>query len=218
MQGDLVPMRFRNAILALCTVSTLGAAQGTGYGSGSCSVGTGFECSQVYAHERAEREERNWLRAIVLWRTESWISSPAPSREEARARSLRYDELRREAADSGRSLLGTGSTSHNAPVTMTWGFPRRAEDTLFVLGQKFALPNRDSALVVMIEARSHDPARPPRLIGTAWIPADLDPAHWPRHWTSGDTSFTIYPPRDNRILRDALEKVPAVRAFLNPAP
>jgi hypothetical protein len=208
-------MHIRNAILALAAVASLAQAQASGYGAGGCSVGAGFECVMVHAHTGTQREERQWVRAIVLWKAEPWTSSPAPRTAEARANSQRYDALRREAEDSNRTMLGTEGGSHRAPASMTWGFPRRDADTLFVLGQRFEMPRQDSALVVMVDARTRDAAGAPRLIGIAWMPAAIDNAYWPKHWTSGDTSFTVRPPRDNRILRDALEKIPAVRTFLS---
>lgn len=213
-------MIIRTAVVAIFLAANLSQAQGggTGGGTGSCTVGTGFECSMVHASDRSGRDERSWVRAVVLWRIPSPPGNDMRDTARFRARTVRYTDVQRAAEDSGRTLVGTDGAEVRAPATMTWGFGRRTRDTLFVLGQRFELPQRDSALVIMIDVPAVETNRPAQLVASVWIPAALDPAYWPKHWISGDTSFTIRPRWDNRILHDSLMKSLPVRAFLLRSP
>ncbi len=206
-------MTVRNSLVALCLCSSLGFAQ-VGTGSGGCDIGPGFECSLVHGHDRSGREQRNWVRAIVLWKGDSHAVGGLRDTAAARVRQERYTAARRAAEDAGRIVIGAAGVARLSTASMTWGFGRRTRDTLFVEDRQFELPQRDSALVVMIDMPPGEPAQPPQLAAVTWIAAELDLAYWPKHWTSGDTSFTVMPRRGNSILRDALLKSPRVRSFV----
>jgi hypothetical protein len=84
--------------------------------------------------------------------------------------------------------------------------------TLYVGDQRFALPLRDSALVVMVDL-TRDTAQTPVVVGTAFIPATLPESFWPKFWVHGDTTFHVQPRGDQSVLI-ALRAHPRIRAFL----
>lgn len=210
-------MNARTVLFALCVATSLASAQG-GSGSGGCFVGNGFECIKVYSHQGDGRTERYSLRAIVLWRGEATERVGLRDTARARVRERLYTAARRAAEDSGRALIGSAGTMSLSTASMTWGFPLRVRDSLFVMDLQIELPQRDSAVVVMIEMLPGDSTPPARLVGITWVPAELDDRYWPKNWRSGDTTFTIQPRVGNTILRDSLLKSPIVRSFLLQTP
>lgn len=212
------PLRIALATAILAGAHSL-AAQ-TGGGSGGCSVGRGFECSEITAHSGSDRDRHNWLRAVVLWRRAPGRRERGPLDSAAQARAQeRHRNDRRAAEDSGRAFLGGQSYDRTWSAAYTGFISARGRtvDTLFVMDQRFVIPRRDSALIVMVD-EVDGPASQSRIHGTAWMPAQLDAAYWPKFWTSGDTTFSVMPRRDQTILRDALERIPAVKAFLTRVP
>jgi hypothetical protein len=210
-------MLTRIVIFAICIVATTARAQ-TGMNTGGCTVGPGFECKLVGAHDGSGPAERQWVRAIVLWRLDSSNRDDSHDTSRVRETTHRFQAASAAAQDSGRLFIGGANGSHMWSASITWGAMRRTRDTLFVLGRQFEIPPRDSALVVMVDGDDGVADRPPRLIGTAWIGAELDSGYWPKHWASGDTAFTIMPRRGNSILRDSLVTAPSVRSCLVGAP
>lgn len=200
-------------LLPLCLAASVASAQGIG--TSSCSVGLGFDCSLVEGREGSGPEQRHWLRAVVIWKSGRQDSPAMRDTAAARTRMQRFLLVQRAAEDAGRVLVGVDGVAHRAPVTMTWGFRPNVPDSVFVLNRAFELPSRDSALVLLIDARGDGEAPSPQLLATTWMPAAIDPGFWPKQWRSGDTTFIVSPRRGNRILQDSLVKAPAVRAFLS---
>jgi hypothetical protein len=204
--------------ILLFTLGLGGIAQAqSGSGSSGCSLGPGLECYALTANEGTGLARHNWLRAVLLWRrlSDERLLRGADTTLQ-REIALRQRQARRAAEDSGRVFLSGSSSgefwhaSYSAPA-------RHGAESLYVAGHRFALPRRDSALVVMIEGLDGG-TLPPSIVGTAWMPAELEDAYWPKFWVSGDTSFSVRPRRQPEILRAALSGVDAVRVFLGRAP
>jgi len=204
-------------VLIIGMVLGRSASAQVGGGGGSCSAGPGFQCSEITAREGSGPDQRHWLRAVILWRYDSTRRVGRPDTGEMRAAMQRFREVRRAAEDSGRTFLGGSSSERWWSAAYTQRLRGTSGDTLFVLEAQFAIPLRDSALIVMIDGLN-DGTAGPTLLGTAWMPAVMEPSYWPKHWTSGDTTFTVRPRRQVEILRAALLGIPAVQAFLLRAP
>jgi hypothetical protein len=205
------------AVLVLALSASGSALAQTGGGSGGCSVGRGFECIELTAHEGTGTEERNWLRAVILWRHASTRGSGRSDTAASREAAQRTRDARRAAEDSGRVFLGGSFYGRTYSAAHSQRYGRPTTDTLYVLGRVLSLPLRDSALIVMIDGLE-DGVRQPTLVGTEWMPAILETRYWPKHWRSGDTTFSVMPRGQEVILRAALLAIPSVRGFLERAP
>lgn len=204
-------------VLLLAAFFRSPASAQAGGGSGSCSVGPGFQCSEITASTGNGLDKRNWVRAVILWRYDSRVRGERRDTMATRLAAQRHREVRRAAEDSGHTALG-GSVGDRWWIATYKHRPGMApEDTLFVLGARLPIPLSDSALVVMVDGLNDDTGTSV-LVGTAWMPAELEAGYWPRHWTSGDTTFMVRPRFDNNILRAALLRIPSVRSFLERRP
>jgi hypothetical protein len=99
---------------------------------------------------------------------------------------------------------------------MTWGYPRRLKDSVFVLGQAFELAARDSALVLLIDTRRDREPPAPHLVATTWMSAQLAPeAFWMSRMGVEDRPSAAEARRRSSILRDSLVRIESVRTFLS---
>ena len=186
------------------------AAAQTGGGYGGCTVPRPFHCVMVHSSEGSGAEQQSRVNAIVLWRVPRWRLQPDSARTDSIERAYR----RREFAlrDSGWAPVGGRSLDvvHEGDIDL-----RRT--TIRVGDRLFPLPQRDSALVLMID-QTRDSAFTPHVVGTAYVPAVLPEGYWSRSWTSGDTTFFVRPRRSAEVLTDVLRRNPAVRRFLEARP
>lgn len=124
-----------------------------------------------------------------------------------------FTELHYRAEAAGRSIIG--STANGVPA---YAEVDRDGRRLYVCGQAFVLPpdDSDSALVIVVD-RVDSVGGPPHVMGTAWIPARMPAEFWDRHWTSGDTTFSVRPPfgRRQRMLIDAIRRDPQLAVVLD---
>jgi len=209
-------MSCRRALLTAVATLSLGrhiCAQA----NGGCLVGPGFYCVQVTTSAGSGPNTRHWLQAILLFHLESLLPAIQPDSATLRREGEALRAAQRTAGDSGRIYMGAVLGSYLRPVWRT--LPRGPEhsDTLFVLGRRFPIPLRDSALVLMIRG---DGTGLGTHVTTSFMPATLDDAYWSKQWRSGDTVFTVITRNERQqvILRAALSSVPAIRAFLQSAP
>ncbi len=199
-------------LLRSATGATFGMSMGGG--SGNCQLDhRRIECSYVDASEGMDRDRRQWLRAVVLARSDTGArrpQSPTMQDQQAMIGLIEAQMTARMAAQRlGRIPLG-GSGDPRDPDL---GYEvSQGMDTIFIADQAFPLPRRDSALVILVDR--HDRQRAPTVVGTVMIRAALPSDFWTKTWSNGDTTFIVSPKRDNTYLRDALTAVPAIRAFL----
>jgi hypothetical protein len=210
--------------IAVGLVITLGStpaiARAQGRGISGCSVVERIDCTMVHRRDGPPRQEREWPTAIVLWRMPPDLAfrAAASAREDSaleryRARvdsaSRRYRALRRAAEDSGWRFMGgqEGAVIQELVIDST-------DSRLRVRDRIFAIPGRDSALVVMVDM-TRDPANTPVIVGHAYVPAQLPEGYWPKHWTSGDTIFSVRPRNADQMLTRLLRTNPSIAAFLD---
>ena len=187
------------------------AAQ-SGGGSSCCqSVTSRVQGGTMTLHEGQGRDRREWLQAVVLWRAsdrigDGYSSDVAPLIERAR-RTAQF-----ASAEAGRQFLG-GFYSNGFHYADYSADRRR----LWVLGREYALPERDSALVVMVD-RVDGVGGPVVIAGYAYMTAQLPERYWLKSWMSGDTTFMVHPRDQQHLLLEALRGVTAVRAFIEGPP
>jgi hypothetical protein len=215
-----MPRAHAIAVALLFTVAVSAESQSipnTGYGSGGCSVTNGVDCTSLYANVGHGSSRHNWLVALVLIRVDSAADAAAAtaSRDTSvqRATTKAYREAMNATEDAGRQFIGGVSGARMWSGAYTHHSDSLAGDTLYIGGRTLALPRRDSALVVMF-TQSGVPGAAPVFVGTAWIPAKMPAAYWPKDWSHGDTTFFIHPHGQEAMLRAALAKVPAISEFL----
>lgn len=184
------------------------AAQADGVGVTSSTFRPGLG----YAYETGSSlamPGRSWIRSVVLWRWQP-DRMHATSEDSAAARRalLLYRQERDAAQDSGRLLAGANMDG------IVYAASVDRDGTLHVLGRRYVVPSRDSALVVMVDQSGAQGAAP-RIVGTAYIGANMPDAFWSHSWTRGDTTLSIFPRNSSALLLAALEKAPAVAAFIH---
>jgi len=214
-------MRWTAGLLIAMSAAFLGPTRAVAQATGSRTAGGSMANGLEYSYQSRSsigygRDTREWLSFVVLWRMPPRAMAGArtgrPDTAALAAAERRYRDLRRAAEDSGRSFLGgsTGVVIQNAYVT------RSDRQTLWVEGEAFTVPERDSALVVLVDLTGA-PAQPARVVGRAYVPAELPEAFWSKHWTSGDTTFLVQSRNAHGILREALRTDPIIRAFVDSA-
>ncbi|HYD54197.1 MAG TPA: hypothetical protein VEA99_16295, partial [Gemmatimonadaceae bacterium] len=177
-------------ILALTLVTAPALAQRSfgsrGEGTEGGTLGR-VRYAAIEARAGAGRLEQHWLRVLLLWKPDSAQAEPLTWTPEQRARRdsvMRIQRARgRAAEDSGRWVL-TNRSDWDVRVNAEYDRGRRV---LFVLGQRFSVPERDSTLVVLLESRGADG---PAIVGSRYASFVIPQEYWTRSWTSGDTTFT----------------------------
>lgn len=150
------------------------------------------------------------LRAVVLFRGQAgWKHSYGDSASRA-AGQARWATASRESTRARR--MGGGSiTAGGVVLWVETDYERRR---LWAEGQSFDLPERDSALVVLVD-RIDRAGGPPIIAGTTYVPSEVSSRLWARVWRSGDTTYHVGPPDQGAaILGSLLRSSPFVRAFL----
>lgn len=196
-------------IMALAGVPDIIGAQGSG--TGGCSVTEQVDCTMLHRNDGRERQERRWPTAIVLWRMPPHSVAFRTGSTEAKHdfTSVRYRELQRAAEDSGWRFMG----GRSGPVIQELAIDS-ANRRIRIRDRIFAVPERDSALVVMVDL-TRDSAYTPLVVGYTYVPAELPEGYWTKHWTSGDTTFFVRPRNNDVMLSRLLRANPSIAAFLN---
>lgn len=197
---------------ALCSAFPASAQRPVqyGFGTGGVQLTPRIECDYQYSDSGNGLQRHNWIRSIVLWRGQPPSGKGKPLDTAMLARSERaWRAQYRMAEDSGWTVMGG----------MTDGVMRTVEvrnhgTELRVLDRTFAVPERDSVLVLMID-HAYGDGGPPYLAGTTYLPLLALPAEfWPRMWRRGDTTFVVNPHNRGDVLAAALRKSPVVAAFM----
>ncbi len=202
--------------LALVAIASTASAQrqGTGWGGGT-STGTlspAVSYSLIEAHRGAGLNEQHAIKAIVLWRN-SDIGRVPPARSASdtlHGARQPFRALERAAEDSGRWFVGQqhGTSVSNAEYDPTRG-------RLFLLGRAFDIPSGDTAIVILVD-HSDGIGGAPTIAATAYMPATMPDAFWPKSWTSGDTTYFVHTHHgeSEQMLMASLRRVPALRGLL----
>ena len=195
-----------SATMGAQTASTSGSGYGTSTGQLSARVEMSYLARNLWDGSRRTR----WVQVVLLWRGQpGWAGRTAALDSVERRQAI--DEYRRARAGAiltNATVLGgqSGAVTYLAQIDS-------ASKAVTVLGQTFALPPRDSALIVLIDHidwRGGQPA----IVGTAVVDGRLPDLSPMRMWASGDTTFTVTPPDNlDEGLKVTLLRDPTVAAF-----
>src|SRR5689334_22649377 len=141
----------------------------SGSGSSCCqSISPRVQAGQMTYREGSDTSERQWLQAVVLWRSSSSLSggySSADARDFQRV----ANAARSASQDQGRVHLG-GVHANG------YQYAEYDRDRLWVLDQEFVLPHRDSALVVMVDVGTAPNTA--RVVGYTYISGQMPDSFW----------------------------------------
>jgi len=202
------------ALALLASVaSPAGAQMSSGSSGGGQTISPRVEAS--YSHSRVDSAGHvaSWMQYMILWRGQAgWTSGrmldPVASAEGQRA----YKQAQLAAAAADRSFFGGGG------ATPYWGEIDRQSRRLYLLGQEYAIPGRDSALVVLID-RIDNVGGPAVVIGAAVVDGRLPPEVDTKTWVSGDTTFMVRPSRSAvEVFLGMLKEDAVIAAFLSDTP
>lgn len=191
-------------------VPALVSAQ-TGGGSSCCQSITPYVRAAIgTTHEEVRGASRHeWLSVIVLWRSatvQNGGTDHADALTQERTRAAATVASHQAGRDQFGGVFG-GDTYQYAELS-------RRENRLWVLGQEYHIPVRDSAIVVMVDGI--DQPAGSSVVGVAYIPAEMPDGYWSKMWTSGDTTFMVHPSRNSgAMLETALRSSPVIRQFLD---
>lgn len=211
------------AILCLVAAATAGAqrsgssSSSSNGGSRGGSSGGGMNLSDrvdaMYDAKYVETPDAgrsDWMSYVVLWRGQAAWRSPRridPVAQKEGERS--YREASAAATLAGHSFMGSYAGSY-----AYWAELDNKDNAIYVLGQQYHIPERDSTLVILVD-RADGVGGAPFIVGTAVIDGRMSSAAAPKTWVSGDTIFTV---RSKHTGVDdffaALKKDPAIAAFL----
>lgn len=198
------------------------AQRPTGYSTGSCDVAAVVWCESLDARQADGELEREWLRAAVLWRSglnpRRGVSLARIDTTAMRSAVDAYSLLRIEAERKGHIMLGGQSgdrwTASFLSGRSQWPGRRSTVDTLLVLDEAFVLPERDSAVVVLVDGVFGGPT-PPRIVEVLRVPSPSRVSAKTKRWTSGDTTFIVQPKKEGPSGEEFLRSIPAVRNFID---
>ena len=174
----------------------------TGGGASGGKLSATIEYSYFYVNQGQDRDQQYWLTGLILWRTTSECVDEA---QHESGRQL-YRAASRAAEDSARVLVG----GYGSGIARIASYDHNRG--LYLAGQRFTLPDRDSALVLMAAVSC---AASPQFLGSAWIRAQPPQEFWPRTWASGDTMFFLRRPNAPGLLERALRTSPVLAAFID---
>ncbi|MGH9885827.1 MAG: hypothetical protein ACREBE_09880, partial [bacterium] len=137
-----------------------------------------------HSHRDSAGQSSAWMSYVVLWRGQAGWGTPRsgnPAVAAEMARQQMEAQLAVMAAD--RVFMGgsNGSISYGSEID-------RRGSRLYLLGQEYAIPERDSALVIMID-RVDGIGGPPVVVAAAVIDGRLPPEVQSKTWISGETTF-----------------------------
>jgi hypothetical protein len=186
------------------------AAQRSGSSGGTTKLSERVEITYQQSYTESPSAGRaDWMRFIVLWRGQpGWQrtrTDPAARAESERV----FREASAAATLANRSLMGLSGGA--APF---WAELDRENNQLYVLGNQYAIPQRDSTLVILVD-RIDGVGGPSFVVGAAVIDGHMSSDFVPKTWVSGDTTFTVRPSKTGLdMFLESLKKDPAIAAFL----
>jgi hypothetical protein len=181
-------------LTTVCITPALGAAQGdsarivSGGEAGSFDLGPRVELNYLTSYTDSLGQKRVWLQLAILWRGQTAWRSLARVDTAQTAGAER--ELQRREIDA---IAAGGVWSGTQVGTLVYGAVHDREGTwVEVLGQRFPLPQRDSALVVLVD-HVDGVSGQPVILDVRRVPSLLPVDVLSRSWTSGDTTFSLRP-------------------------
>jgi hypothetical protein len=160
--------------------------------------------------ETPDSGRTDWMSYVVLWRGQAgWRTTRRIDQVAQREGERLYREASAAAALAGRSFMGSysGGFVYSAEVD-------NKDNAIYVLGQQYRIPVRDSTLVILVD-RADGVGGAPFIVGTAVIDGRMSSPAVPKMWVSGDTTFTIRSKHTGvEDFFEALKKDPAIAAFL----
>lgn len=177
------------------------------------SLSPRIELTYQQARVDSAGKTTDWMQIILLWRGQpGWQSNAGFTPAERIAAERQYNDARIAAYAANRAFFGGGGAH---PY---WAEIDRPGKRLYALGQEFVIPERGSALVVLLD-RMDGVGGPPVVIGSAVVDGLLPSDVMPKTWTSGDTTFTVRPSRTALdVFLESLKQDPVVAAFLAESP
>jgi hypothetical protein len=204
---------FCRLFVALCAsglAATAGAQMSSGSSGGGMSLSSRVTISYQQANVDSAGKRMDWMQFVILWRGQpGWESGRALNETQRAAGRRAYEQARIAAAVADRSFLGGGG------AIPFWAELDRTARRLYVLGREFEIPERGSALVVIID-RIDEIGGPPTVVGSAVIDGQLPEEVRSKTWTSGDTTFMVRPSKSGiDAFLETLKQDPVVAAFLS---
>ena len=199
-------------MLLLVAAATPVIAQSRGGGSGgthSLSDRVDITYQQKYVETPADGRT-DWMHFMVLWRGQpGWRMSRGITPEERTESERVYREASAAATLAGHSLMG-GYSGRG----VYWAEVDGEANTLVVLGKTYAVPPKDSVLIILVD-RIDRVGGEPFIVGSAVIDGRMSSEFVTKTWTSGDTTFTVRPPKNGLdVFLENLKKDPAIAAFI----
>lgn len=197
------------ALFGLAIVAPIGA-QRAGSSGGTTRLSDRVEITyqQSYAESPAGGRA-DWMRFIVLWRGQPGWRTVKVSDAERLESERAYREASAAAQLANRSVMGlTGGAA------AFWTELDREHNQLYLLGNQYSIPERDSTLVILVD-RADRIGGPVYVVGAAVIDGRMSSDLVPKTWVSGDTTFTVRPAKTAlSVFLESLKKDPVVAAFL----
>lgn len=204
-----IKTRWIASLLCLTVAAPIAAQRGGGSG-GTTRLSDRVEITYQQSHSESPGTGRaDWMRFVVLWRGQpGWrINKPGQAGQAEGERA--YREASAAATLANRSLMGLPGGANTF-----WLELDRASDMLYLLGNQYSIPSRDSTLVILVD-RVDRVGGQPFVVGSAVIDGHMSSDLVPKTWVSGDTTFTVRPAKTGlSVFLESLKKDPAVAAFL----
>jgi hypothetical protein len=200
------------ALLLFVAAAAPAIAQNRGGGSGgthSLSDRVDITYQQKYLETPADGRT-DWMHFVVLWRGQpGWRTSRGVTPEERSQSERMYREASAAATLGGHNLMG-GYGGHAA----YWAEVDGEGNTLVVLGKTYAVPPKDSTLIILVDRVDYVGGEP-FIVGSAVIDGHMSSEFIAKTWTSGDTTFTVRPAKNGLdVFLENLKKDPAIAAFI----
>jgi hypothetical protein len=204
-------LRKSACLIALFAVASRIPAQTRGGSSGggqTLSDRVDLSYEQAYV-ETPSTGRTDWMRYVILWRGQSGWHSPRMSQAEARESQQAFRAAQATAMLNDRSLLGGSAGSVNY-----WAEIDHEHKAVIVLGNTYAIPERDSTLVLLVD-RVDGVGGQSVVLAAAVVDGRLS-TQKEKSWVSGDTTFIVRPHTQSGLdeFLERLKKDPLVAAFL----
>jgi hypothetical protein len=196
-------------LIIVTTPATAQSRSGSSGGTHTLSDKVDITYQQSYS-ESSPGARTDWMRFIVLWRGQpGWRTSRGMSPEERSELEHEYRQASAAATLANHSIMG-GYSGHAA----YWAELDREADMLYVLGKPFAIPPKDSTLVILVDRVDHVGGEP-FVVGSAVIYGHMSSEFETKTWTSGDTTFMVRPSSNGLdVFLETLKKDAAIAAFI----
>lgn len=206
------------ALAAMITapLATARTQTATGESGGGCWSDTRIECAMAYARTGNGPDMQQWVRYIVLWHAPDY-GAIAPDTAALRQALERFRRETQIAADSGRIGFGGATLGYWRAAATRKRKDGVGAESLFVAGERYRIPDRDTVLVVLVDSvgsQTHEP----RVVHAERIPTSaLRPFPFKR-WMENGTVRHAGEDELEPWLRELLGTSATVRAYMARVP